>query len=70
MAQAQQIHSIILQNHESTWIVNQKFFEIKYINESKHSKKHETDDYRKNQGNSHMFLQPHQGLEDTVTVRP
>jgi hypothetical protein len=28
MAQAQQIRSIILQNHESTmWIVNQKFFE-------------------------------------------
>ena len=38
MAQAQQIWSTILQNHESTWIVNQKFFEIKYINESKHSK--------------------------------
>ena len=38
MAQAQQIRSIILQNHESTWIVNQKFFEIKYINERKHSK--------------------------------
>ena len=31
MAQAQQIRSIILQNHESTWIVNQKLFEIKYI---------------------------------------
>ncbi len=38
MAQAQQIRSIILQNHESVWIMNQKFFEIKYINESKHSK--------------------------------
>jgi len=37
MAQAEQIRSIILQNHESTWIVNQKFFKIKYINESKHS---------------------------------
>jgi hypothetical protein len=36
---------------------NQKFFKIKYINESKHSKKHESDHYRKNQGNSHMFLQ-------------
>ena len=29
MAQTQQIRSIILQNHESTWIVNQKFFEIR-----------------------------------------
>ncbi len=38
MAQAQQIRSIILQNHESTWIVNQKFFKIKYISKSKHSK--------------------------------
>ena len=28
MAQAQQIWSTILQNHESTWIVNQKFFEM------------------------------------------
>jgi len=35
MAQAQQIRSNFLQNHESTWIVNQKFFEIKYINERK-----------------------------------
>ena len=38
MAQAQQIRSIILQNHESMWIINKRFFEIKYINESKHSK--------------------------------
>ena len=29
MAQVQQIWSIILQNHESTWIVNQKFFKIR-----------------------------------------
>jgi len=50
--QAQQIRSIILQNHEPKLIVNQKFFEIKYINKRKHSKYHETDDYRKNQGNS------------------
>ncbi len=30
------------------------------LSKSKHSKKHKTDDYRKNQGNSHnnMFLQP------------
>ncbi len=28
IAQAQQIWSNFLQNHESTWIVNQKFFEI------------------------------------------
>ena len=34
MAQAQQIRSIIHSNHESTWIVNQKFFQKKYISES------------------------------------
>ncbi len=38
IAQAQQIRSIILQNREPMWIMNQKFFEIKYINERKHSK--------------------------------
>jgi hypothetical protein len=38
--------------------MNHKFFEIKYISKSKHSKQHKTDDYHKNQGNSHMFLQP------------
>jgi len=30
--------------------VNQKFFEINYINERKHSKYHETDDYRNKSG--------------------
>ena len=34
MAQAQQIRSIILQNHEYTWIVNQELFQIKYMNKS------------------------------------
>ena len=38
IAQAQQIRSNFLENHESTSIVNLKFFEIKYINERKHSK--------------------------------
>jgi hypothetical protein len=38
MAQAQQIRSIIVQNHESTWIVNQKFFKIKNISKSKQIK--------------------------------
>jgi len=39
--------------------VNQKFLEIKYINERKHSKKQETDDYCKNQGNSHQVPPAH-----------
>jgi hypothetical protein len=56
MAQAQQIRSSILQNHESTLIVNQKFFKIKYIMRvnTVNTKYHETDNYHKNQGNSHM----------------
>ena len=39
MAQAQQIWSIILWNHESTWIVNQKFFETKRRTPAKKSRK-------------------------------